>query len=166
MLADHLAERRTLLVLDNCEHLVDAAAALVETLVKAAPGLCVLATSRDTLAVPGETVLAVPPLPVPDPRRPVAFPEVTRYPAVALFVQRAAAVAPGFSLSEANQAPVVEICRDQLDGLPLAIELAVTWLPVLSPNQVRDRLRDRLRLLRRGRRGAPDRQQTLHACLA
>jgi predicted ATPase/DNA-binding CsgD family transcriptional regulator len=165
VLADYLAERRTLLVLDNCEHLVDAAAKLAEMLLRAAPELRIVATSREALDVAGETVLAVPPLATPDPACPVAFSELARYPAVELFVQRAAAVEPSFSLREADQAPVVEICH-QLDGVPLAIELVVAWLPVLSTGQIRDRLRDRLRLLSRGRRGGPDRQQTLYACLA
>ncbi|MDI6102698.1 LuxR C-terminal-related transcriptional regulator [Actinoplanes sp. NEAU-A12] len=165
VLTEHLAERRTLLVLDNCEHLIDAAAKLAETLLAAAPDLRIVATSREALDIAGETVLVVPPLPTPDPDRPGAYHELARYPAITLFVQRAAATAPSFSLREADQAPVVEICH-RLDGLPLAIELAAAWLPVLSPGQIRDRLRDRLRLLSRGRRGAPDRQQTLRACLA
>ena len=147
VLADHLAERRVLLVLDNCEHLIDAVAKTVETLLRVAPDLRIVATSRESLDIAGEAVLAVGPLPTPDPEHPVPYSELARYPAVVLFVQRAATVAPNFSLSEANQAPVVEICH-RLDGLPLAIELAVAWLPVLSPGGIRDRLLDRLRLLR------------------
>jgi predicted ATPase/DNA-binding NarL/FixJ family response regulator len=161
-LADYLAGRQLLLVLDNCEHLVDAAAKLADLLLRAATGLRLLATSRESLNITGETVLAVPPLAAPEAGRPLTVAELARFPAVGLFAERAAQVVPGFALSEANMAAVAGICR-QLEGLPLAIELAAARLPVLSPEQIEARLGDRLGLLTRGGRTRPARQQTLRA---
>ncbi|NGO73426.1 ATP-binding protein, partial [Streptomyces boncukensis] len=146
-LLEHCLHRRLLLVLDNCEHLVDAAAALAETLLAHCPDLTVLATSREPLGVPGETVRPVEPLP----------PE----PAYRLFADRAAAARAGFSTSEDPEA-VAEICR-RLDGLPLAIELAAARLRSLTPRQIADRLDDRFRLLTSGSRTVLPRQQTLRA---
>nr|EJJ01719.1 multi-domain regulatory protein [Rhodococcus sp. JVH1] len=123
LLAEHLGDRRVLLVLDNCEHLVEAVAVLAETLLRRCPGLRILATSREPLGLGGEAVMRVPPLTVPDPDRPPALQGLPGYDAVTLFVQRAEAAAPGFVLSEANRVPVTLICQ-RLDGLPLAIELA------------------------------------------
>ncbi|MGH3313441.1 MAG: ATP-binding protein, partial [Streptomyces sp.] len=168
-LLEHCAHRRLLLVLDNCEHVIDAAAHLAETLLAHSPGLTVLATSREPLGVPGETVRPVEPLP------PV--------PAHRLFADRAAAARAGFrtgstsgsevsSASEAHSASVstsatdpaavAEICR-RLDGLPLAIELAAARLRSLTPRQIADRLDDRFRLLTSGSRTVLPRQQTLRA---
>ncbi|WP_065493820.1 ATP-binding protein [Rhodococcus opacus] len=160
LLAEHLADRRVLLVLDNCEHLVEAAAVLSETLLRQCPGLRVLATSREPLGIGGEAVMRVPPLTVPDPDRPPSLPGLAEYDAVTLFAQRAEAKAPGFVLSESNRVTITRICQ-RLDGLPLAIELAAARLRVLSPQQILDRLTDRYRLLTVGSRGAPVRQQTL-----
>ncbi len=161
-LADYLAGRQLLLVLDNCEHLVDAAAKLADQLLRAAAGLRVLATSRESLNITGETVLAVPPLAAPAAGRRLSVAELARFPAAGLFAERAARVAPGFAVTEANVAAVAGICR-RLEGLPLAIELAAARLPVLSPEQVDARLGDRLGLLTRGSRTRPARQQTLRA---
>ena len=163
-LADYLSGRQLLLVLDNCEHLVDAAAKLADLLLLRAAGLRVLATSREALTIDGEMVLAVPPLPVPEAGQPLTAAELGVCPAVRLFAERAAQVVPGFAVTEANQAAVAGICR-RLDGLPLALELAAARLPVLSPEQVDARLGDRLGLLTRGGRVRPARQQTLRASI-
>ncbi|UBU15381.1 ATP-binding protein [Nonomuraea gerenzanensis] len=155
-----LAGRRALLVLDNCEHLVEAAAELVERLLTGCPGLRVLATSREPLSVPGERLAPVPPL---DPPPPGADPaRAAGYPSVRLLLDRATAVRPGFALDEGNVAAVVALCR-RLDGLPLAIELAAARLRTMTPGQLADRLDDRFRLLTGGSRTALPRQQTLRA---
>ncbi|GAA3938273.1 hypothetical protein GCM10022244_53350 [Streptomyces gulbargensis] len=146
-LVEHLSARPFLLVLDNCEHVIDAAAALAETLLTHCPRLRVLATSREPLGVPGETVRPVDPLP-PDP-------------AHRLFTERARAVRPSFDPGR-ETAAVAEICR-RLDGLPLAIELAAARLRLLTPRQIADRLDDRFRLLTSGARTVLPRQQTLRA---
>ena len=163
-LAGHLAGRRLLLVLDNCEHLVGAVAKLADLLLRAAPGLRVLATSREALTITGEVVLAVPPLGAPDPGQQLILAQLGLFPAVRLFAERAAQVVPGFAVTEANIAAVAGICR-RLEGLPLALELAAARLPVLSPAQVGERLGDRLGLLTRGGRANPARQQTLRASI-
>src|SRR5215468_1044306 len=163
-LADYLAGRQLLLVLDNCEHMLDEVTKLADLLLRAAPGLRVLATSRESLNMTGETVLAVPPLAAPEAGRRLTVAELARFPAVGLFAERAAQVVAGFALTEANLAAVAGICR-QLEGLPLAIELAAAWLPVLSPEEIDARLGDRLGLLTRGGRTQPARQQTLRASI-
>ena len=163
-LAGYLAGRQLLLVLDNCEHLVDAVAKLADLLLRAAPGLRVLATSREALDITGETVLPVPPLGAPDPGQQLTLAQLGLVPAVRLFAERAAQVVPGFAVTEANSAAVAGICR-RLEGLPLALELAAARLPVLSPEQVDARLGDRLGLLTRGSRTNPARQQTLRASI-
>jgi predicted ATPase/DNA-binding NarL/FixJ family response regulator len=163
-LAEYLAGRQLLLVLDNCEHLVDEAAKLAEVLLRAAGGLRVLATSREALTITGETVLAVPPLGAPEPGRRLSVAELARFPAAGLFAERAGQVVPGFAVTEANVAAVAGICR-RLEGLPLAIELAAARLSVLSPEQIEARLGDRLGLLARGGRTRPARQQTLRASI-
>jgi predicted ATPase/DNA-binding CsgD family transcriptional regulator len=162
MLADYLGGRQLLLVLDNCEHLVDAVAKLADLLLRTADELRVLATSRESLSMTGETLLAVPPLATPEAGRRPTMAELARFPAVGLFAERAAQVVPGFAVTEANVAAVAGICR-RLEGLPLAIELAAARLPVLSPEQIDARLGDRLGLLTRGGRTRPARQQTLRA---
>jgi predicted ATPase/DNA-binding SARP family transcriptional activator len=152
-LAAALRESRLLLVLDNCEHVVDAAADLVALLLRGAPGLRVLATSREALGTAGEAVCAVEPLAEAD--------------AVRLFAERAAAAAPGFTLDGASgetRAAVARVCR-RLDGLPLALELAATRVRGLGVPELAARLGDRFRLLTAGRRGVPARQRTLRAVL-
>ncbi|MFC5883269.1 ATP-binding protein [Streptomyces virginiae] len=146
-LVEHCAHRSLLLVLDNCEHVVEAAAELTERLLTHCPGVRVLATSRERLAIPGETVRPVEPLP-PDP-------------AHRLFADRGAAARAGFTVDE-DPAAVAEICA-RLDGLPLAIELAAARLRLLTPRQIADRLDDRFRLLTSGARTVLPRQQTLRA---
>ncbi|EKT81638.1 protein kinase/ LuxR family transcriptional regulator [Rhodococcus opacus M213] len=164
VLIEFLVPRELLLVLDNCEHMVDAAAELAETLLRVCPGLRILATSREPLVIGGEAVLRVPPLAVPDPERRPSLRTLSRYDAVSLFVERGAAAVPGFALTEENAAAVAGICH-RLDGLPLPIELAAARLRAMSPQQILGRLTDRFTLLTRGNRGAPTRQQTLRLCI-
>ena len=163
-LADYLADRPLLLVLDNCEHLVDAVAKLADLLLRAAAGLRVLATSREALIIDGEMVLPVPPLPVPEAGQPLTAARLGLFPAVRLFAERAAQAVPGFAVTAANSAAVAGICR-RLEGLPLAIELAAAQSRVLSPEQIDARLGDRLGLLTQGGRARPARQQTLRASI-
>jgi non-specific serine/threonine protein kinase len=159
-----LRPRRLLLVLDNCEHLLDACAALAEALLRGCSRLRILATSRQPLGVAGETAWRVPPLAVPDPHAGAGPDELGTYPAVRLFCERARAALPEFLLEGGNAAAVARICR-RLDGLPLAIELAAARVRLLGPEQILERLDDRFRLLVGGSRGAPARQQTLRATL-
>jgi non-specific serine/threonine protein kinase len=158
VLADHLADRHLLLVLDTCEHLVDACAKLAEALLRAAPRLRILATSREPLDVMGEQALLISPLEVPDPGAPVRSSD-----AVALFVDRAEATVPGFALTPANQEQVAQLCRG-LDGIPLAIELAAVRLRAMSIEQVVARMDDRFRLLGTARTSL-QRHQTLSAAI-
>ena len=159
-----LAPTSVLLVLDNCEHLLGTIARLAETLLRSAPGLTILATSREPLHVPGEVVFRVPSLGIPDPEHVLEASDLLEYEAVRLFVERAAAAAPGFVLDEENAADVARICF-RLDGLPLALELAAGRLAALGAAAVADRLDDRFRMLRSGSHAAPTRQQTLTAAL-
>ncbi|WP_433525342.1 BTAD domain-containing putative transcriptional regulator [Nocardia pseudovaccinii] len=158
-LTEFLARQHVLLVLDNCEHLVDAVAELVDRLLGACPELRVLATSRESLAVDGEHIHQIHPLPWPDD---AAAAESS--PAVRLFVERARAVRPDFALDAGTALAVVEICR-RLDGLPLAIELAAARLRALSVGQIAAKLDDRFTLLGRGSRTAQARHRTLRAVI-
>jgi predicted ATPase/DNA-binding SARP family transcriptional activator len=146
-LVEHCARRRMLIILDNCEHVIDAAARLAESLLARCPELTVLATSREPLGVPGELVRPVEPLPEPV--------------ALRLLAERGAAARPGFRVED-DPGACAEICR-RLDGLPLAIELAAARLRMLTPRQIADRLDDRFRLLTSGSRTVLPRQQTLRA---
>ncbi|MGX9885520.1 ATP-binding protein [Streptomyces sp. NPDC002276] len=148
-LAERMAGRRALIVLDNCEHLVDACAELADSLLSAAAGLRILATSRQTLGIAGEHVFTVSPLSVPDE-------------AVELLRDRTTAVRPEFRVTDANSAAVIQLC-DDLDGLPLAIELAASRLRTLTVEQTVDRLKDRFTLLTGGSRTARPQQRTLRA---
>jgi predicted ATPase len=163
-LTDFLASRTLLLVLDNCEHVLAAAATLADALLRAAPQLTILATSREPLRNPGEVVFRVPSLAIPDPDRQLEPQQLAGYEAVSLFAERAAAAAPGFALDADNAEDVARICL-RLDGLPLALELAAARLGALSPAAISARLDDRFRLLRSGSQAAPTRQQTLTATL-
>ncbi|TQC43683.1 protein kinase [Rhodococcus sp. WS4] len=164
VLAEYLAERRLLLVLDNCEHLVDAVAALSEPLLQTCPGLNILATSREPLGIRGEAAMRVPPLDTPCADNPSSLRVLAQYESVALFVDRAAAAVSEFDLTDQNMEVVAQICR-QLDGLPLPIELAAARLRAMSVQQILDRLTDRYQLLTVGNRNAPSRQQTLRLCI-
>lgn len=156
-----LCVRHGLVVLDNCEHVVGACATLVGKLLRSCRHLTVLATSREPLAIDGETTWEVPPLGVPDPQA-RSVDTVAAADAVVLFETRARQVRPGFVLTDDNAAAVGEICR-RLDGIPLAVELAATRMRVLSPMQIAAGLSDRFRLLTVGGRRAPTRQHTLEA---
>ncbi|TYB47292.1 AfsR/SARP family transcriptional regulator [Nonomuraea sp. PA05] len=160
-LAAVLRPRRMLLVLDNCEHVVEQVAELAEVLLRACPGLRILATSREPLAVAGEVLWSVPPLNVPTG---ADLAVMARSDAVRLFVTRAAASARGFRLEAGNAQAVAQLCR-RLDGIPLALELAATRVRALGVQGVVARLDDRFRLLASGQRGAPARQQTLTAVI-
>lgn len=146
VLVDHLQDRESLLVLDNCEHLADACARLVETLLAETAAVRVLATSRHPLDVTAQHVLEVQPLATPTPGEPLPPKPALEYPALALFADRAAAVLPGFALTTANQDAVAALCR-RLDGLPLAIELAAVRMRALGVQQLLERLDRRYRLL-------------------
>ncbi|WP_068925574.1 BTAD domain-containing putative transcriptional regulator [Planobispora rosea] len=158
-LADALRGRRLLLVLDDCERAIEPVAELTDLLLRTAPDLRVLTTSREPLAIPGETLYAVPPLELPAPGE-----DPARAGSVRLFVARASAAAPGFVLDEVSAPSVAAICR-RLDGLPLALELAAARVRTLGVRGVADRLDARFHLLTGSGRGRPARQQTLRAVI-
>jgi predicted ATPase/class 3 adenylate cyclase len=189
-LIDALRPKRLLLILDNCEHMIDACAAFVDTLLRACPHVIVLATGREALGIIGETVSRVPSLSLP-PERPTAhdprsppYPhgsrsaahgrstrhqapgpeQFLRYEAIRLFVDRARQSLPGFALTAQNAGAVEQVCR-QLDGIPLAIELAAARVKLLTVEQIAARLDDRFRLLTAGNRAALPRHQTLRAAI-
>ncbi|MFN3652753.1 MAG: tetratricopeptide repeat protein [Armatimonadota bacterium] len=168
-LRNHVSGRRLLVLLDNCEHLVDACARMVADLLAAAPGIRVLATSREGLNVPGEALWPLQPLELPPAsgsRGRASDPaELLSWDSVALFVERARAAKPDFALDDRSAAAVAQICR-RLDGLPLALELAAVKLRVLPPEQLSRRLDDRLAIIAGGSRTAPPRQQTLDGLIA
>lgn len=167
VIMDYLATVRRLLVFDNCEHLADACASLIESILQACPGVRIVATSRVALGVGGEIVWHVPPLPAPDSEQ---LPSgnlvavVSRFDSVRLFVERAATQRPAFTLTEQNARAVAEICW-RLDGIPLAIELAAARVRVLTAEQISGLLDDRFRLLVGYQRTVPPRHQTLHALI-
>lgn len=138
-LVDFLGPRELLLVLDNCEHLIDGCALLAGRLLRACPDLRILSTSREPPAVGGETVVQVPPLAMPDADRPILPEGLGQYEAVNLFVDRAQASLPTFTVTEQNCAEVVALCSG-LEGIPLALELAAVRLRALSPAEIVDRL--------------------------
>jgi len=163
-LAGALRERSLLLLLDNCEHLLDGCAQLVDRLLRACPELRVLATSREALGITGEIAWRVPSLPVPDPRQLPPFAELQHNPAVRLFVERASAVQPHFALTARNASAIAHVCQ-RLDGIPLALELAAVRIQALTVDQLAARLDQRFRLFTGGSRTALPRQQTLRATL-
>jgi predicted ATPase len=164
-LARQLAERRLLLVLDNCEHLLEACALLVAALLRTCPDVVVLATSREPLRVGGEVTWRTPSLALPNLRDLPALDRLAELESVRLFVERARDAAPGFVFDATTAPAVAEICV-RLDGMPLALELAAARTSALAPAQIAARLDDALRVLGRGSRAAVTRQQTLHATLA
>jgi predicted ATPase/class 3 adenylate cyclase len=163
-LAKHVKERQLLLILDNCEHLVQACAELAKRLLQAGPRSKVLASSREHLHVAGETTYLVPALDAPEPHRTIALGALTGYEAVQLFTDRAGAAQPSFQITEQNAMAVADICH-RLDGIPLAIELAAARVRALSVETIAARLHDRFRLLAGGDRTALPRQQTLRALI-
>src|SRR5258708_5574485 len=161
-LVDALRGRKLLLILDTCEHIVGAVADLVRDLIAGCPMIRVVATSREPPRVRGETVWRVPPLTLPAQLSESTIGPTAEHEALRLFVDRAAAVRPGFALTADNRAAVVQLCRT-LDGVPLAIELAAARIRALSTEQIAARIGNRFRLLASGDRTAPLRQQTLLA---
>jgi non-specific serine/threonine protein kinase len=163
-LADFLAGKHLLLILDNCEHLLDACAVLADTLLRACPDLKLLATSREPLGIGGETVLQVSPLPIPEEDRASSPETVIRYDAVGLFVERARAAYPRFEVTPSNAADVSALCR-HLDGLPLALELAAGRLRAFTVGQILEQMDRRFRLLSTGSRAGSVRHQSLKAAV-
>lgn len=162
VLTGFLAPRRALLVFDNCEHLVQACAGLVDEILMTCPGIRVLTTSQRALGLTSEAIFQVPPLSLP-PRVGIEPETIYQYGAVRLFVDRARALSTGFELTQDNSSAVIELCR-ALDGIPLALELAAARIRVLSPQAMVDRLNDRYRLLSHGYAGGvPERQRSLEA---
>jgi predicted ATPase/DNA-binding CsgD family transcriptional regulator len=162
-LAERLTDCQALLVLDNCEHMLDACAVLADALLRACPDLRILTTSREVLGVTGEVTLPVPPMSVPRENLPTGPADLLAYEAVRLFAERGAAVLPGFTVDAANHMAVAALCR-RLEGIPLAIELAAVRLRAISPEQILARLEDRFALLSGGDRATP-RHETLQAAL-
>jgi predicted ATPase/DNA-binding CsgD family transcriptional regulator len=164
-LAEVLGDRQLLLILDNCEHLIEAVARLVNELLDSCPRVCILATSREALGVEGEIRWLVPPLSVPElePTRPSSE-ELEAFESVRLFVERARGRDPSFTLGPHNAVAVAEVCR-RLEGIPLAIELAAARVGTLSIEQISERLEGSLELLTHGGRTAVSRQQTLRGAL-
>lgn len=164
LLKGALGQRHVLLLLDNCEHVLAECATLVEALLQACPSLRILVTSREPLAVMGETVWRVGTLSSPDSAQSFSLEGVMEYEAIQLFYERAIEYAPRFRLTPHNAPAIVKLCS-QLDGLPLALELAAALLPAFSVEQLAALLSERFILLRQGKRTAPTRQQTLQATL-
>ncbi len=164
VLVEHLRDRQALMVLDNCEHVIEATSDLVDALLRGVPGLRVLVTSRERLGVDGEHLWQVAPLTLPELVRPLPADAMSRYGALALFAERAAAVEPGFTVSVSNHHQVNQICT-LLGGIPLAIELAAVRLRVLTLDHLLSRLDDTFRVLADGKRGGDPRHQTLQAAV-
>ena len=162
MLSDYLREKQILIILDNCEHLLDACAQLADTLLKRCPGLKILITSREVLGILGEAVYLVPSLELPDMQQ--LLERFRDYESVRLFEERAQLVRIDFSLTIENASSVAKICN-RLDGIPLAIELAAAQMSTFSAKQIEERLRERFRLLASGNRAALPRHQTLRAAI-
>ncbi len=163
-LLDYLRDKEVLLVLDNCEHLIEACAQLATQLLQGCPDLRILATSCEALNIAGEVAWMVPSLQTPNPKDQIPISSLQEFDAVRLFVDRASAMQLNFQLTEHNVNAVAQICQ-RLDGIPLAIELAAARVKVLSVEQIAARLDDALRLLTEGKRSAPQRHQTLRATL-
>jgi predicted ATPase/class 3 adenylate cyclase len=163
-LMDYLRAKQLLLILDNCEHLIETCAQITDSLLRAAPHLKILVTSREALGIGGETAYRVPSLPLPDPRQLYDLNALAQNDCVHLFVDRAIAAYPSFRLKEKNAPAIADICR-RLDGIPLAIELASARTKVFPPEEIAARLDDRFRLLTGGSRTALERHQTLFALI-
>jgi predicted ATPase/DNA-binding CsgD family transcriptional regulator len=163
-LADALRPRQMLIVLDNCEHVIDACARICQRLLASSPGLAVIATSREPLRVAAETIWQVPPMAMPVQEGHDDANALLSSDALRLFADRAAAAKPGFELGPGNLSAVASICRT-VDGLPLGIELAAAWVRVLTVDQIAARLSDRFRLLSSAERTAPARHRTLRSAI-
>jgi predicted ATPase/DNA-binding CsgD family transcriptional regulator len=163
-LVEYLRERQILVVLDNCEHLLQAAAVLAAELLRAAPGLRILATSREPLGIAGERICLIPPLATPSPFESHTSEGLEQFEAVSLLIDRARSIVPDFAVTAENSDAVVQLCNS-LDGMPLAIELAAARLRSLSVTQIVERLEKRFQLLTGGDRAGLPRQQTLRALI-
>jgi predicted ATPase/class 3 adenylate cyclase len=163
-LTDHLKSKRLLLLLDNCEHLLEACAWLADALLRQCPRVLILATSREGLGIAGETTYRVPSLTSPDPRRPQTPASLSQYDSVQLFIERAGQAAPGFQVTNRNAPALASVCF-RLDGIPLAIELAAARVRSLTVEDINARLDQRFRLLTGGSRTALPRQQTLRSLI-
>ena len=161
-LVELLGSKRLLLVVDNCEHLLDAVAKLVRELAGRCRGIAIIATSRETLAIEGERIVPVLPLGAPASHAEASV--VAQSDAVRLFVDRATGMKAGFALTQENAGSIAEVCR-RLDGIPLALELAAARVVAISPSELARRLDQRFELLAGGRRGAIERHQTLRAAI-
>ncbi len=164
VLVDFLRAKTLLLVLDNCEHLIEACAQISDALLQACPKLRILASSREALGITGEFAYRVPSLSTPNPEQLPSLDHLKKADSIRLFVERASTAKPGFTLTDVNAFSLAQICY-RLDGIPLAIELAASRVKVLSPEQIAARLDDRFRLLTGGSRTALPRQQTLRAMI-
>jgi predicted ATPase/class 3 adenylate cyclase len=163
-LTDYVRAKNLLLILDNCEHLIATCAQLADSLLRVAPHLKILATSREALGIAGETAYRVPSLPLPDPHQLEDLDTLSQNDCVHLFTDRAMAAYPSFRLNEKNALAIADICR-RLDGIPLAIELASARTKIFPPEEIAARLDDRFRLLTGGSRTALERHQTLFALI-
>jgi predicted ATPase len=164
VLKEYLHEKKTLIVLDNCEHLIEASARIVNTLLNAALNLRILVSSREALGVKGEVSYPIPSLSLPDVKHLPALEQLSQYEAVRLFIDRTLLVSPHFNVNKDNAPFIAQICY-RLDGIPLAIELAAARVKVMSVEQISRRLDDRFRLLTGGARTSLPRQQTLRALI-
>lgn len=162
ILCDYLKDRETLLILDNCEQIIDASAALAETLLSRCPKLKILATSREAFRCRGEKTFSVSSLDIPDPNEKMSTEKLEQYEAVRLFIERALTADSDFKVNNENAPAVAQICY-QLDGIPLAIELAAARIRILSVEKINEKLSDRFSFLTDGKRTALPRQQTLKA---
>lgn len=163
-LSRYFQHKRMLLVLDNCEHLVDACASLADGILRVSPGVHILATSREALNIQGEVAYQVPSMSLPEQGELMPIEQLREFEAIELFIDRAHRAMPSFHASDENAPSLVQICR-QLDGIPLAIELAAAKAGVLHLDQINERLADRFRLLAHGSRAGPARHQTLQAAI-
>ncbi|MGC4043660.1 MAG: tetratricopeptide repeat protein [Armatimonas sp.] len=163
-LVEHLKERSLLLVLDNCEHLLNACANITALLLRSCPQVKILATSREQLGIAGEQVYRVPSLSLPDPKQTATLETLSQFESVRLFIDRAQAVKPDFTVTNSNAPALAQLCY-RLDGIPLALELAAARARLLAVEQINDRLAQRFRLLTGGDRSALPRQQTLRALI-
>jgi predicted ATPase/DNA-binding CsgD family transcriptional regulator len=164
VLCDHLREKKILIILDNCEHLVDACARMADRILHAAPDTRILASSREGLGISGEVTYRVPSLGLPDLDHLPSLESLNQYEAVKLFIDRATSAVPTFTVTNENAPALAQVCH-HLDGIPLAIELAAAKIRVLSVEQIANRLDDRFRLLTGGSRTALERHQTLRAAI-
>jgi predicted ATPase len=163
-LVDYLTAREILLILDNCEHLLDSCAQLIQSLLQGCPKVQILATSRERMNIPGETIWLVPPLSLPDSQDLGASAGWKQSEAIRLFIERAISSLPTFEVNQLNAGKVMEICR-RLDGIPLAIELAAARINVITIDEIAERLQDRFALLTGGSRTALPKHQTLRATM-